>query len=84
MKKIVDFSSVTDEKIERIGSIILDENNKISFSKNFPSVLKQDLEMGMALGGKVWSIKDGEEFLKRLRYIYSGSRLRASRIKLED
>ena len=84
MKKIVEFYVTTDIGQNLIGSITLNEKDRISFSENFPTTIKETLENeGMALGDKMWTTKDGIELLKRLRYMFTGSRLRASRVMEE-
>ena len=45
--------------------------------------LKEDLEKGYRIGKKVYTPKDGEEFVKNLRIAYQGSRFRAHLVKEE-
>lgn len=70
---IVEFFRNDGALTTRAGAITWD-GEALRVSDDFPEGAREELEHGRVLGGRRWGLSDGKNLLKRLPYIYSGSR----------
>lgn len=82
-KLIVEFFRNDDALTTRAGAITWD-GSALHFSDGFPEGAREELEHGRVLGGRRWGLADGKNLLKRLPYIYCGSRFWAEQPREVD
>lgn len=80
----VQFFKITNEgKQQAEGQAYIDKNGKVQFTADVSPMVERELrEYGILFKGKTWYPDEGEEFLKKLPFKYSGSRFRAKIIEV--
>ena len=77
----VQFLRTTDDGEQKAeGEAYIDRNGKVRL--DVPTWTQRELrKYGILYSGKTWYPEDGEEFLNKLPFKYSGSRFRANLIE---